>query len=70
MTQQGEHKMIGIVVMDAEITDDGEPSPTSDADLEPQYVCQICWATVDEVLAGPCPGPKIPNDISSITSEV
>ena len=63
--KQGEHQIVGITVIPVDLDEDARPTPMPDADTHPQYVCQICWQPLHDI-DGPCPGPKIPDNASSL----
>ena len=65
--EQGQHQIVGIVVVPADLDEDCNPSPAADADYTPHFACNICWKPHDECLKAPCPGPKIPDNIASLT---
>lgn len=74
MSTDGEHNFISISVMpvNAEVTNDGDvaytESPDKQRDHSPEVVCQICWQPgTKDVVDAPCPGAKVPDDLSSLT---
>lgn len=64
---------ISVVPVDVHLTDEGilrvTDSPERRGDHSPEQFCQLCFVPLDPHSFGtPCPGPKVPNDLSSILS--
>lgn len=73
MNQPAQHHFVSISVMPVEartIGDDVEytEAPEKQQDHSPEVVCQLCFRPgTAEVVNSPCPGAKVPNDLSSLT---
>lgn len=71
-TDFSRHHFISITVVPVDVRIvDGEveyaEAPERQADVTPEQVCTVCWKGLDlDAVLSECPGPKVPDDLSSL----